>query len=1253
MSCFKKALSVFLCFIIVFGSASVGTEGFTELLDILSVESFAIDGYEIRFIEDDYELVVVDILEGEEIVPPADPEKEGYSFVGWFDNDGKTPLEYGTMPNKNLVFYAEWVANTYTVTWISNGEIIDQSVYEYNSEICSITVPKWDGHTFLDWYPSVPEKMPANDLVFTAQWSDIEIPDDAVVFRNNSYKVFDDSMTWQEAKEYCESIGGHLATITTQEEQSFIEDLIKDCPKNCYWLGAQKNSLRAFDFWITGEDFTYSNWKTGEPNDEKKKENYLEIYCKARNNQMSPGQWNDITENGKNGNGDLSFYSLNSVGFICEWDFASRNAPYWGDLNGDGIVNFKDILIYNKIRLGKIMPTQEQRCFMDVNLNGEISDVVDAQSISDEDKQDLVEMESLNDQIPQDMLYMNMLRLARIDSLPAENLANYEFVLPTKTTYSVGEAFDRSGMRIIVTNKYNPSVRYELTDNIGVKGFDSTSEGYKKVTMTFHGMKKQFIIIVGDVSLEETITGTLDNYEIVYDIPTKKPAYISPVIIDAVEIEVLENLITTISEAQCYVGRRVKATLYDGVIVSIELADKNTVDETEYTYDGFTDYGIEDKTESKELLIQEAAVEFVDTMQNYFETLGKGVGNFETVNYEKIAKQLKKDGQEYFSFNGDLTEGCSNAVYYALAHFITDVADQNQLNIKINYNKTPMENAISITNSVFTSFTGSGIYYYYKNGYHITIDALVMGNAFSGQITVENTNVGNTYIGLLVSGEENTKNMLYAYINNLGNIVKDGCKYALASIVHEFFDVVGISQSTDEALNKFFTDKTQILFDKGYGDVLKFFKEINIGYNITKGIRDEISGNDLDTAVSNFSQHYFDVIKSLDFSEEGVKKWAVKTAIGKVKKAQHKLEDALYNYIYDVDTGDPDFEKIFKRVSVKCPVDVELYDKIGNLIGYVDSSDKYPEYVFYVNDIYIDVDGNAKYIYYPSDMDITVVLRATDYGEMEYSIEDFGEFGPKGRINYYRVPLTVGEEYTQTIPANADLEQLKDELVLDNGKKKIKADDYYSSQDTNAHITVECISSMGGVALGKGDYPIGSVVKMIAVPDGEGNVFSGWFINDKCVSRDVIYQFVAKDNIKLVAKFEKRTAQPNIAPFYNPTYNSKILVKSDEVYKNSKVTVIAKATNVPKEYVLAIYDGEKEPEVIGDNTLVKYEMPKEISNTKTLTVKVIDKDGNIQKDANGKDLSENIEIKVKSGFFNLIIAFFKKLFRANKVTIEP
>ena len=35
-------------------------------------------------------------------------------------------------------------------------------------------------------------------------------------------------MTWTEAKAYCESLGGHLATITSAGEQAFIESIINN-----------------------------------------------------------------------------------------------------------------------------------------------------------------------------------------------------------------------------------------------------------------------------------------------------------------------------------------------------------------------------------------------------------------------------------------------------------------------------------------------------------------------------------------------------------------------------------------------------------------------------------------------------------------------------------------------------------------------------------------------------------------------------------------------------------------------------------------------------------------------------------------------------------------------------------------------------------------------------------------------------------------------------------------------------------------
>ncbi len=41
----------------------------------------------------------------------------------------------------------------------------------------------------------------------------------AVYETGHRYQLFDYSMSWTDAESYCESIGGHLVTITSAEEQ--------------------------------------------------------------------------------------------------------------------------------------------------------------------------------------------------------------------------------------------------------------------------------------------------------------------------------------------------------------------------------------------------------------------------------------------------------------------------------------------------------------------------------------------------------------------------------------------------------------------------------------------------------------------------------------------------------------------------------------------------------------------------------------------------------------------------------------------------------------------------------------------------------------------------------------------------------------------------------------------------------------------------------------------------------------------------
>ena len=140
--------------------------------------------------------------------------------------------------------------------------------------------------------------------------------DEAQVFEGHRYQVFDESMTWTEAKAYCEELGGHLATVTSQEENDFIAGLIADGTKNLYWLGGYKESGQEDVWrWVTGEAWNYANWDVGEPNDLGGGESYVEMIRIADSSARTPEKWNDIKNNSSNG-----FYAVKNKGLVCEWD---------------------------------------------------------------------------------------------------------------------------------------------------------------------------------------------------------------------------------------------------------------------------------------------------------------------------------------------------------------------------------------------------------------------------------------------------------------------------------------------------------------------------------------------------------------------------------------------------------------------------------------------------------------------------------------------------------------------------------------------------------------------------------------------------------------------------------------------------------------------------------------------------------------------------------------------------------------------
>lgn len=138
-----------------------------------------------------------------------------------------------------------------------------------------------------------------------------------VDFDGRRYQRFEQSMTWKEAKEYCESLGGHLVTIMSDEEQEVVKDLVSRGEKAQYWLGATDEVKEGTWVWVTGEEMTYFGPKITF-NNYQGNEHYLQMERHHWGDKSKLGVWNDIN-NENYIKGEESFFSTEMVGFICEW----------------------------------------------------------------------------------------------------------------------------------------------------------------------------------------------------------------------------------------------------------------------------------------------------------------------------------------------------------------------------------------------------------------------------------------------------------------------------------------------------------------------------------------------------------------------------------------------------------------------------------------------------------------------------------------------------------------------------------------------------------------------------------------------------------------------------------------------------------------------------------------------------------------------------------------------------------------------
>jgi len=205
----------------------------------------------------------------------------------------------------------------------------------------------------------------------------------------------DEGINWNEAKEKASKMSfrnltGHLATITSQEENDFVFNSLGKESLAGYWLGGiQPDGSKEPDGnwqWITNEIWSYTNWGTSEPNNGVHAGGDDEEALQFHPTSSPPYTWNDLDKLGlmpgfvveyELGNSDCKIVDTDNDGVIDQWDNCPNTLEgLYTDKNGCPIndnypVSGNILMEGHPVKQGKAMLIQSgeihQNCQLDLN----------------------------------------------------------------------------------------------------------------------------------------------------------------------------------------------------------------------------------------------------------------------------------------------------------------------------------------------------------------------------------------------------------------------------------------------------------------------------------------------------------------------------------------------------------------------------------------------------------------------------------------------------------------------------------------------------------------------------------------------------------------------------------------------------------------------------------------------------------------------------------------------------------------------
>ncbi len=190
----------------------------------------------------------------------------------------------------------------------SSDSEVGTAAAEHLVALCQEEERKLDLTKFIDVSPALVRRR------LDAARGEPRLPAEAAPFGQSRYYAYDKPMPWFAAKKYCELLGGHLVTITSAEEQKFVQGLPKALGKgHRFWIGLHTSGPKEPWQWVTDEDADYTNWANGFPDTTKSlwsmrtRPDRRSVSSDFAALAFAPHRWIDAE-------------GTQLKGFICEWD---------------------------------------------------------------------------------------------------------------------------------------------------------------------------------------------------------------------------------------------------------------------------------------------------------------------------------------------------------------------------------------------------------------------------------------------------------------------------------------------------------------------------------------------------------------------------------------------------------------------------------------------------------------------------------------------------------------------------------------------------------------------------------------------------------------------------------------------------------------------------------------------------------------------------------------------------------------------